>query len=129
MSFSGCCSKAAFLRSCSQPRSASRSGDPAATSSAPCSPACSCSPNSPCRCTIRQPSLWGLSLRASLLAGVAYLLASLALAESRYARAWPPLSVVSSVGEMEIARTLYPFEARFRDGRRMRLKVFAETGE
>jgi hypothetical protein len=29
---------------------------------------------------------------------------------------------------MEAARGLYPFDPRFREGRRMRLKVFAETG-
>lgn len=39
------------------------------------------------------------------------------------------MSVASSVWQMEIAAKLYPFEARFRDGRRMRLKVFAETGK
>lgn len=38
------------------------------------------------------------------------------------------MSVAASVAQMEIAARLYPYEARFRDGRRMRLKVFAETG-
>lgn len=77
----------------------------------------------------RRPSSWVLLWRASLLGTALYLIASLAMAEVRYARAWPPMSIAQSVGEMEIVAKLYPFEARFRDGRRMRLKVFAETGE
>lgn len=33
------------------------------------------------------------------------------------------------MGQIEIAKALYPFDPRFRDGRKMRLKMFYETGE